>query len=95
MARECSDAPSHLLGHSFGGLVAQTAAVDNTPAWRSLSLLCSGPGALGESAERPLGRLIRALGKVPLIDIHHFRENGAVRVPDENVRHTAAFEHLK
>lgn len=82
LARECSGEPSHLLGHSFGGLVAQTAAVESTSQWRSLSLLCSGPGALGESAERPLGKLLRALGKVPLIDIHHFRENGTVRVPD-------------
>jgi pimeloyl-ACP methyl ester carboxylesterase len=33
----------HLVGHSFGGLVAATAAIDNEPAWASLTLMCSGP----------------------------------------------------
>lgn len=35
----------HLLGHSFGGLVAQRAAVDDPSFWASVTLLCSGPGA--------------------------------------------------
>jgi pimeloyl-ACP methyl ester carboxylesterase len=82
LARECSIEPTHLLGHSFGGLVAQTAALESTSTWRTLSLLCTGPGALGESPERPLSQLLRALGNVPLIDIHHLRENGVYRVPD-------------
>jgi pimeloyl-ACP methyl ester carboxylesterase len=33
----------HLLGHSFGGLVAQRAAVIAPRTWASLTLLCSGP----------------------------------------------------
>lgn len=82
LARACSAEPSHLLGHSFGGLVAQAAAVDSPSTWRSLSLLCTGPGALGDSAERPLSKLVHALGQVPLIEIHRFREDGAVRAPD-------------
>ncbi|MGZ5407932.1 MAG: alpha/beta fold hydrolase, partial [Aeromicrobium sp.] len=47
---------SHLLGHSFGGLVAQSAAVADVTGWASLSLLCTGPGALGDSDSeaRPL-----------------------------------------
>lgn len=81
LARECSTEPTHLLGHSFGGLVAQTAAVESASTWRTLSLLCTGPGALGESSERPLSHLMQALGTVPLIDIHRFRENGVQRVP--------------
>ncbi len=36
----------HIIGHSFGGLVAQQFAVDNKPA--SLTLLCTGPAALTE-----------------------------------------------
>jgi len=82
LARECSTDPTHLLGHSFGGLVAQTAALESTSTWRSLSLLCTGPGALGDAPGRPLGQLLQALGNVPLIDIHHVRENGMKRLPD-------------
>jgi len=41
--------PVHLLGHSFGGLVAQAAAIAGANL-ASLTLFCSGPGAIpGES----------------------------------------------
>jgi pimeloyl-ACP methyl ester carboxylesterase len=33
----------HLLGHSFGGLVAQQALVDSPESFASLTLFCSGP----------------------------------------------------
>lgn len=61
LAVASSPAPTHLLGHSFGGLVAQTAVADDPTPWRSLSLLCTGPGALGSSPGRPLERLLEAL----------------------------------
>lgn len=62
---------SHLLGHSFGGLVAQTAAIAVPEAWRSLSLLCTGPGALGSSPGRPLDRLVEALdGPAPIDEVY-------------------------
>jgi pimeloyl-ACP methyl ester carboxylesterase len=70
---------SHLLGHSFGGLVAQHAAVADPVVWRSLSLLCTGPGALGDSEIRPLRKLASAIGKVPLLQIHELREQGVKR----------------
>jgi pimeloyl-ACP methyl ester carboxylesterase len=38
--------PGHLVGHSFGGLICRQAVLDGSPA-RSLTLLSSGPGALG------------------------------------------------
>jgi pimeloyl-ACP methyl ester carboxylesterase len=84
MAASCSDHPSHLLGHSFGGLVAQQAALATTSAWRSLSLLDSGPGALGDMPNRPLTMLRDAIGVVPMADIHRFREEsmGVQRAPD-------------
>jgi pimeloyl-ACP methyl ester carboxylesterase len=37
----------HLLGHSFGGLVARAAVIHQPERFASLVLLCSGPAALG------------------------------------------------
>jgi pimeloyl-ACP methyl ester carboxylesterase len=39
----------HLLGHSFGGLVARAAVLSEPALFYSLVLLCSGPAALPES----------------------------------------------
>jgi pimeloyl-ACP methyl ester carboxylesterase len=51
------DEEVHLVGHSFGGLVAATAAIEHEHAWASLTLMCSGPGGLqGDAA----GDLLRA-----------------------------------
>lgn len=38
----------HLFGHSFGGLVAQRAAVEHPDAWCSLTIFCSGPHGMPE-----------------------------------------------
>jgi len=70
---------SHLIGHSFGGLVAQQAAVADPATWLTLGLLCTGPGALGDSPTRPLKRLASAIGKVPLLQLHQLREQGVKR----------------
>ncbi len=69
----------HLFGHSFGGLVAQQAVVDVPPRWSSVSLLCTGPGALGDTPTRPLRRLVASIGKVPLLQLHELREQGIKR----------------
>jgi pimeloyl-ACP methyl ester carboxylesterase len=39
--------PVHLLGHSFGGLVVREAAIADPALFRSVTLLGSGPAALG------------------------------------------------
>jgi pimeloyl-ACP methyl ester carboxylesterase len=39
---------SHLVGHSFGGIVAQQAVLEDASAWRSLALLCSGPAGFDD-----------------------------------------------
>ncbi|MGJ9423832.1 alpha/beta fold hydrolase [Aeromicrobium sp. CF3.5] len=77
-----TDRGSHLLGHSFGGLVAQRAVVGHPDRWTSLSLLSSGPGALMSSPTRPLERLMEAIGTVPLADIHEARERAVLDGPD-------------
>jgi pimeloyl-ACP methyl ester carboxylesterase len=42
----------HLVGHSFGGLVAREAAITDPARWASLTLLCSGPaGFTGRKAD--------------------------------------------
>ena len=38
--------PVHLVGHSFGGLVARSAVLQRPEAFRSLVLMCSGPAGL-------------------------------------------------
>jgi pimeloyl-ACP methyl ester carboxylesterase len=84
VASACSNQPSHLMGHSFGGLVAQQAVLATASSWRSLSLLGTGPGALGETPNRPLRMFLDAIGVVPMADIHRFREQaiGLDRAPD-------------
>jgi pimeloyl-ACP methyl ester carboxylesterase len=81
-------ARSNLLGHSFGGLVAQQAALTEPAVWHSLSLLDTGPGALGDTPNRPLKMLVSAIGKVPLLQIHELREQG-VRRPAQITRFLA------
>lgn len=66
--------PAHLLGHSFGGLVAQAAAVDHPGSWRSVALLCSGPGPLGGMSTVGLTRLVDLLEQASLLELHRQRE---------------------
>jgi pimeloyl-ACP methyl ester carboxylesterase len=51
----------HLVGHSFGGLVARQAALASPKALRSLTLLCSGPGAIGGARAKALRDLLDLL----------------------------------
>ena len=69
----CSDqlGPAHVVGHSFGGLVARAAAIRDPAAMRSLTLLCSGPAALpGDRADsvRALRPVLVEGGKSALWD---------------------------
>jgi pimeloyl-ACP methyl ester carboxylesterase len=54
-------APVHLLGHSFGGLVARAAVIAEPKRFASLVLLGSGPAALPPEQATPLHMLADAL----------------------------------
>jgi pimeloyl-ACP methyl ester carboxylesterase len=67
--REETPGPLHLVGHSFGGLVARAAVLADPAAFTSLTLLGSGPGRLtGPRADLldHLGPLLEA-GGVPAV----------------------------
>lgn len=53
--------PPHLVGHSFGGLVAKQALLDGVVVPASYVALCSGPGALPAERWRGLPDLVDAL----------------------------------
>lgn len=57
--------PVHLLGHSFGGLVARETAVAGTAELLSLTLMSSGPAAIEGSRATNARRLVAALGDNP------------------------------
>ena len=59
-------APTHLVGHSFGGLVARTAALADPAALRSLTLMSSGPAAIPAPANQTTALLAQVL---PLMDL--------------------------
>lgn len=66
------DAPVHLVGHSFGGLVCRNAALTEPKVLRSLTLVGSGPAAIPTLGERQrLELLIQALDAVDLETIWH------------------------
>ncbi len=85
-------AGSHLVGHSFGGLVAQHAVLDDASAWRSLALLCSGPAGFDDPGVQALAgepaqvRMLRAfLTAVPTVglEVVFEQQHTAFDVPDE------------
>jgi pimeloyl-ACP methyl ester carboxylesterase len=67
--------PVHLVGHSFGGLVAREAALASGGAGlASLTLLCSGPGTLPQRHHDGMGALHSALPHVPLEVVYDVKE---------------------
>jgi pimeloyl-ACP methyl ester carboxylesterase len=61
--------PVHLLGHSFGGLVAREAVIARPQAWASLVLLGSGPGTIPAPTADRTRLLLQALGALDLAAI--------------------------
>ncbi len=69
LAEGVATGPIHLLGHSFGGLVAQQAVLDAPELATTLTLLCSGPGAMPAEDAPPLLLVAEALGALPIDDV--------------------------
>jgi pimeloyl-ACP methyl ester carboxylesterase len=61
--------PVHLVGHSFGGLVARAAVLARPAAWASLTLLDSGPGPVPEPGWPGLRRMRDLLASVSLAEV--------------------------
>ncbi|HST65152.1 MAG TPA: alpha/beta hydrolase [Mycobacteriales bacterium] len=61
--------PPHLVGHSYGGLVARAAVIAAPSAARSLVLLDSGPAAIGGDRRERMGALepVLAAGGLPAV----------------------------
>ncbi|MGN9840925.1 alpha/beta fold hydrolase [Nonomuraea sp. H19] len=60
--------PVHLVGHSFGGLVAREAAIDGITKFASVTLMSSGPAAI-EGRRARNGRKI--VEEVPTLGLEH------------------------
>jgi pimeloyl-ACP methyl ester carboxylesterase len=58
--------PVHLVGHSFGGIVARRVAIAEPDAVASLTLLCSGPGPARADSHELLRRLADAISAIGL-----------------------------
>lgn len=63
------DGPVHLVGHSFGGLSSRAAAIAAPAAFRSVTLLCSGPGAVPEDEANKARLLLELLTELELPQI--------------------------
>jgi pimeloyl-ACP methyl ester carboxylesterase len=61
VAQVADGEPVHLLGHSFGGFVARAAVVARYRAFRSLTMLASGPSSSGAIRLPDAGALLRLI----------------------------------
>jgi pimeloyl-ACP methyl ester carboxylesterase len=59
----------HLMGHSFGGLVAREVVLARAAMAASLTLMSSGPGALTGPRAKDLRDVLTALSAVPAVDL--------------------------
>lgn len=61
--------PVHVVGHSFGGLVAREAVIGHPTQIASITLMGSGPAAIGEPSASRVRALVKALTQLELAEI--------------------------
>lgn len=81
IARVCDVERVHLLGHSFGGTVAQAAAIQDAAVFASLTLLCSGPH--GWPGRHETDR--RMILEHPGVDLWRLNNPAQAAVPDADL----------
>ncbi|GAA2911501.1 alpha/beta hydrolase [Streptomyces thioluteus] len=74
--------PVHLLGHSFGGLVARAAVLADARPFRSLTLMSSGPAAVAAEQRDRTRLLIHALTELKLDMAGVWREKARLDGPE-------------
>jgi len=84
---EAAGGSAHVMGHSFGGLVARAAAIADPEALASVTLLCSGPAALPAQVHPLLHALADAIAGGLAVAWKakraHDLANGAPEVPPD------------
>jgi pimeloyl-ACP methyl ester carboxylesterase len=83
--------PVHLVGHSFGGVVARAAAIASPASFASVTLLCSGPHGWRDRHD-DTSRTVSESGSIGLWN----RDNpGLVDLPDTQLTAEQAFLRLR
>jgi pimeloyl-ACP methyl ester carboxylesterase len=59
--------PLHVIGHSMGGLVAAEAVLREPELFSSVTLLCSGPGAIPMDRQRNITAIRKGFPQTPLL----------------------------
>jgi pimeloyl-ACP methyl ester carboxylesterase len=96
LAEVLSARPVHLLGHSFGGLVARAAVLADPDRFCSLVLLCSGPAALPAEQSGLLAQLaagVEQLGLAAVWDVKRAMDLESGWHPPEDTRVDAFLKH--
>ena len=83
VAESLAHGPIHLLGHSYGGLVARLAVLSNIATWASLTLMNFGPAAVSAPQQARLGLLVEALKTASLRDLWPFLRPADDNIPEE------------
>lgn len=78
--------PVHILGHSYGALLARLAVIrtqGSPELWRSLTLMNFGPAEVSEFQCERLRLLLSVLDSMPLEEIWAFLDSSDSAVPDD------------
>ncbi|MFE0631579.1 alpha/beta fold hydrolase [Streptomyces sp. NPDC058864] len=84
VVRQLDAGPVHLLGHSYGGLVARAAVIETAgdrSLWASLTLMNFGPGAVSAEQQERLRLLLAGLDAMTLEEIWPFIDNQEADTP--------------